>query len=392
MQAEVEAKCCVFAGSPDAGMRFQGIQKEGSMASTGVGACWGPQHYTLHGAPDSNSVQNLALSLAFLSGWPGLVDADCTIRSAEKALKTAMRELLLNSTCCWTGAVAAWAPFPEQTQQQAGHCLPPLRTRSRGVWLRSDGSGVVIVQWHSNAPPVLSCTLGRNVELFRAPLQPGSFAFRLLCPQHGGGAEGDAGGCGHLLFVTLSLPCSSEGGAQRTRSFAVHFDTMQAGRECGALLQAVYSGRLRADQLQPAALQGSEDHGRNLAATGQAWMQLGEEQHARLLDEQSGRDVVQPGKSSRADLFGFVDQESLMAALRASDVLAAGSLGVGTCALAFDSLHCASFVPFRRHWRTLRSTDTSSSWGGPWRRLRRRWPKAWRELACSSRTCLVDQL
>jgi hypothetical protein len=257
------------------------------------------------------------------------------------------------------------------------------------VWLRSDASGVLIVQWRADAHPLLACTLRRNVELVRAPLLPGSFAFKLLCPQHGSGGEGDAGSCGHLLFMTLAVP-GMAGSIQQTRSFAVHFDTEQAGRECGALLQAIQSGSLRAVKPQLVPAQHGGDQGSNNAVCGQAWGQQAEGRPSQVWVTKTGKRVQSKTKEADEMLFGYADKKSLMAAVQVR------CQGMPVCRLArqldraatADALtflhetitmrHAAPCLPFRPPWQTLSSTVTSSSWRRRWRRLKRCWPRKWR--------------
>lgn len=166
--------------------------------------------------------------------------------------------LVLPPVCCYTGRVAAWAPFPQlaaaAAQSSAGTGLPPLKTSSQGVWLRSDAGGVLAVQWRPGAPPLLTCTLRSSQPLVRAPLLPGRFAFRLLCPVHGAPAAAAGGSSGHVLFLSLPQPGGASNGnggsawaapgQQHIATIALHFDTPQAGRECGALLQAIQQGSL----------------------------------------------------------------------------------------------------------------------------------------------------
>lgn len=165
--------------------------------------------------------------------------------------------LVLPPVCCYTGRVAAWAPFPQPAAAAVASAggLPPLKTSSPGVWLRSDAGGVLAVQWRPDAPPLLTCTLRSSQQLVRAPLWRGGFAFRLLCPAHSAPAAAAGGSSGHVLFLSLPQPPAighSSGGGMaqptgqqpRTATIAVHFDTPQAGRECGALLQAIHQGSL----------------------------------------------------------------------------------------------------------------------------------------------------
>ena len=116
-------------------------------------------------------------------------------------------------------------------------------------------------------PPQLSITLrGSSQQLVRSDLTPRSFAYRLLCRQHGAAPAAMAGSSGSVLLLSLAAPItaspttpralqkrqlqqhSSSRGACRT--YAVRFDTPQAGTECGALLQAIQRGRLRVQQQQ----------------------------------------------------------------------------------------------------------------------------------------------
>lgn len=166
--------------------------------------------------------------------------------------------LVLPPVCCYTGRVAAWAPFPQPAaaaaQGGAAAGLPPLKTSSPGVWLRSDAGGVLAVQWRPGAPPLLTCTLRSSQQLVRAPLLQHGFAFRLLCPAHGAPAAAAGASSGHVLFLSLPQPRGASNGSsgsalappgqQQTVTFALHFDTPQAGRECGALLQAIQQGSL----------------------------------------------------------------------------------------------------------------------------------------------------
>lgn len=240
----------------------------------------------------------------------------------------APRVLDLPHDSCWTGSMAAWAPFPAQLPQPqlAGAGLPPLKSSSRGVWLRSDASGVLTVQWRpAGAPPLLVCTLRSSGELLSAPLMPGAFAFKLLCPQHTAAAAAGAPGpntIGHLLLLTLAVSASSasapSGCSQRTFTIAVRFDTAQAGRECGALLLAIHQGSLQVVQPAPPPAPMA-------APAPAAAMRQHEEQqqgHGPVRGGSSGveeeaADAAEAGGASRASaMFGFQDEASLVASLQ----------------------------------------------------------------------------
>lgn len=160
-------------------------------------------------------------------------------------------ELELPSAAVWTARIAAWAPFPPASAQPAAGGLPPLKTAARGVWLRSDRGGVVCLRWRgAAAPPLLTVTMRNNQLLVSAPLAPGAFAWRLFCPAHGAPPPAAGGSSGHVLL--LALPGTAPAGGADTHqpvqqhTFAMHFDTVQAGRECGALLQAIEQGLVKA--------------------------------------------------------------------------------------------------------------------------------------------------
>lgn len=270
-----------------------------------------------------------------------------------------MHALELPPVSAWTGRVAAWAPFStaaDAQQQQAGG-LPPLKTSSTGVWLKSDAGGVLALQWRPAAPPLLTCTLRASPQpLVRAPLAPGSFAFRLLCPQHGAPPHGDAsagmaaagGGSGHLLFLTLALPCG-EGAAAGSGSsasrrptqqregeggsytLAVHFDTAQAGRECGALLQAIHQGSLQAvqarppPQLQPPPPQPAPAPAPAVtAASGAEAYTAGAQQTAQAVAGVAPEGAAAEAAGGDPALFGFADEASLEAAIEASSEVGQG--------------------------------------------------------------------
>lgn len=225
--------------------------------------------------------------------------------------------LELPPVCCWTGRLAAWAPFPQQAgavAQQQG--LPPLKTSSTGLWLRSDAGGVLTVQWRPDAPPLLTCTLRSARELVRAELRPGSFAFRLLCPQHGAAAAAAAADArsGHVLFLSLAVAAGAAAGSQQQAqpayTLAVLFDAPQAGRECGALLQAVHQGRLAV--VQPTPPPPAQPAARQAPAAAGAEQPAGAAAPAAA----AAADGT-PAEGLWSDpLFGFADEAALLAAIQ----------------------------------------------------------------------------
>lgn len=348
-----------------------------------------------------------------------------------------MHALELPPVSAWTGRVAAWAPFPPAAaaqQQQAGG-LPPLKTSSTGVWLKSDAGGVLAVQWPA-AAPLLTCTLRASPQpLVRAPLVPGAFAFRLLCPQHGAPPHGDAdagmaaAGSGHLLFLSLALPPEAGAGAgsggnagrrpaqqqqQQGGSYtlAVHFDTAQAGRECGALLQAIQQGSLEVVHQRPppqapqAPQQAPQPAPAPAPTASTAEACTGGPQQA-LTAQAAGNDsgglpaaaaVGAAAAGGDPQLFGYADEASLEAAIQASPLAGWGlscawlaghacqptALPARACSAAWQSSarlrmpsrpnrYTSSFgtlaacAPPRRR---LSRTQASSGW---WARGRQRW-------------------
>ncbi len=248
--------------------------------------------------------------------------------------------LVLPHVCCYTGRVAAWAAFPQPAaaaaQSAGGGGLPPLKTSSPGVWLRSDAGGVLAVQWRPDAPPLLTCTLRSSQQLVRAPLRRGGFAFRLLCPAHGAPAAAAGGSSGHVLFLSLPQPpaagdSSRQGGTSqptaqhpRTATIALHFDTPQAGRECGALLQAIHQGSLAVvappgQPAQPAAAPTAH------AAAAKAAAAAGTAAAGEVVGGAAGGAAAAAGQGGIAaatdewdDLFGYADEAELEAAIKAS--------------------------------------------------------------------------
>jgi hypothetical protein len=259
----------------------------------------------------------------------------------------------LPAASCWTGNVAAWVPFPGQQQAEAWG-LPPLKSSSRGVWLRSDAGGVLMVQCRPAAPPLLVCTLRRSVELARTSLVPGEFAFKLLCPQMSAAAAGGGPGtsAGHVLLLTLrrqqSAVAATAGpspgpSTPSSCTIAVHFDTAHAGRECGALLSAIQQGRLRDIQPEPQPVLPSTRPATqpgSLVLTcatgnvrqGQQAFDAPAADHASCARKADGVAAVATSTavptSTGVDehlLFGFQDEASLSAALLASTPFAAHS-------------------------------------------------------------------
>ncbi|KAL4436888.1 hypothetical protein ABPG75_004027 [Micractinium tetrahymenae] len=228
--------------------------------------------------------------------------------------------LELPAACCWTGRVAAWAPFPSQ-QQQAGGGLPPLKTAARGVWLRSEQGGVLMVRCGgASTPPLLTFTLRSSQQLVRASLSPGGFSFRLLCPTHGAPPPTSGGSSGHLLFLSLGADGSSSlAGPQAGGVFAVHFDTTQGGLECGALLQAIQHGSL--GLVAPPAVPAAVATAAAAAAPPAAGPVGGRAAVAPQAGGLAETAVEQAGAEARlgdASLFGCADEASLAEAIQAA--------------------------------------------------------------------------
>lgn len=230
--------------------------------------------------------------------------------------------LELPAVCCWTGRVAAWAPFPSfKQQQQQANGLAQLKTAARGLWLRSEQGGVLMVRCSGDgAPPLLTFTLRTSQRLVHAPLNPGSFAFQLLCPMHGA-LPPTAGGCsGHLLFLATAAGPSGAAsgrpglGQQAGRLYAVHFDTMQGGLECGALLQAIQGGSLELSV--PSALPAAA-----LLAAAEAAGQGASVQAGRPAAAAGGRQVGAEEQHGDAGLFGYEDDASLTEAMKVRNLL-----------------------------------------------------------------------
>lgn len=224
-------------------------------------------------------------------------------------MEAQLARLELPAVCCWTGRVAAWAPFSSLQQPASG--LPPLKTAAQGLWLRSEQGGVLMVRCSgSSVPPLLTFTLRSSQQLVRAPLCPGGFSFRLLCPTHGAPPPTAGGSSGHVLFLAVragvgsrdhSSCGSSLSGSSAGRLFAVHFDTMQAGLECGSLLQAIQHGSLALHT--PPVLH---------AAAQPAAMAA--DAHAAAAPHQGGRAAGSADQD--AALFGYEDDSSLIEAIR----------------------------------------------------------------------------
>jgi hypothetical protein len=278
--------------------------------------------------------QNECRMLALIGGWPALSSSLQNITARlhihcsagwppTTAIRPGMADLIqLPVASCWTGSVAVWAPFPQpsqqQQQQQHVHGLPPFKTSSCGVWVRSDAGSVLAVQWRAGAAPLLTCTLRGSCQLVQAPLLPGGFAFRLLCPQHGAppaAAAASAGSSsGHVLFLSLATSgsnCGGGGGSSGSSSTsqqhwftaAMRFDTAQAGRECGALLQAAQRGSL--DIVRPAPPPPAA------VAAG------AEVLSAPTPAQQEQQGAAPEGAPAEAeDLFGYADESSLLAAIQ----------------------------------------------------------------------------
>lgn len=255
----------------------------------------------------------------------------------------------LGPVSCWTGRVAVWAPFPSQQQQaaaqrqqqqQQGGGLPALKTSSSGVWLKSDAGGVLAVQWRPSAPPLLTCTLRTQQQqpMVRAPLAPGTFAYRLLCPQHGAppadaaAMAASGGGSGHLLFLTLAVPPNAgpvvdgqpnqQHQEQHGYTMAVHFDSAQSGQQCGALLQAIQQGSLAV--VYPAPPPGAPTAPAGSVAPGGPQQQAQQQQE----EQRSGSAMAAPpAVGTHADPFSaFSDEASLLEAVQASWVWPLGCL------------------------------------------------------------------
>ena len=277
-------------------------------------------------------------------------------------------ELHLPPAACYTGRLAVYVPFGPQAAPPPPHGLPPLKTSSPGVWLRSEAGGVLTLQWRPAAPPLLTITLRNSQQLVHAPLSPGGFAFRLLCPQHGAPPPQLGGSSGHVLFLSLPAAESQGGAGQRgaagavlqcSYTLAVHFDTAQAGRECGALLQAIQQGSL--GMVAPPAAVAAPG-----AAPAAAAARVTAEQA-----QQAGTAAAPPAPAGWDSLFGFADEASLAAAI---EVRFNWALGVGAegrrrllpeCASLLLPTHPLLPAPCCRQRR-----PTHNFW--PWR-MRGRW-------------------
>lgn len=236
--------------------------------------------------------------------------------------------LVLPPVCCYTGRVAAWAPFPQPAAAHSADGLPPLKTSSPGVWLRSDAGGVLTVQWRPDAPPLLTCTLRSSQQLVRAPLRRGGFAFRLLCPAHGAPVAAAGGSSGHVLFLSLPQPAAAGSGSMlqpagqqaRTATIALHFDTPQAGRECGALLQAIHQDSLsvvaapgQPAQAAPAAHTAAKQAAAAVAGAARDKAAAG----AEMAAGGTAATAAAAANGGWDELFGYPDEAALEAAIQA---------------------------------------------------------------------------
>lgn len=236
--------------------------------------------------------------------------------------------LELPAASCWTGRVAAWAPFPSlQQQQQSAGGLLPLKTAAKGLWLRSEQGGVLMVRCSGGStPPLLTFTLRSAQQLVQAPLTPGGFSFRLLCPEHGAPQPTAGGSSGHVLFLAVGPgpSCWAGGGgaspprAPPGRLFAIHFDTIQAGLECGALLQAIQSGSVAL--LMPQTLQAAAPPAAAAAAAAAggrgASLSAPQQREGPAAAPEEQQQAGAEEQKRDASLFGYEDEASLMEAMQ----------------------------------------------------------------------------
>ncbi len=161
-----------------------------------------------------------------------------------------MTNMELQQRCCWMASLAIWTPFPsDQGSASASTAFIPLKTTSKGVWLKSGPAAVELLLRGSDAAEInvsISSNGHHRRRVLSATLGTGTFSCLFLCQTHADSKP--------VLLCTINLPARPNAPfADPAATFALRFEAAQSARECAAALHGLCTGTLH---LTAAAQQG----------------------------------------------------------------------------------------------------------------------------------------